>query len=414
MKKKLILLLDGYPFETGEYSFIRTELEKLVERFEICILSVSPSTEQKMITDERISVYHCVRTFGIGEKLEAVVKFLSSGCGRREIKRIIKTGEDIFGRLYDSIAYYSMADQLRKYAKKNEIAVGGALIYSYWFNPSCLAFLMDRKSDPSRKVISRIHGYDLYHERNPHNRQPFREYMDETVDRIFFVAEAGLEYYLAHWGSRELVGEKYIMAPIGTADNGCVRKELLHVGRETFHFVSCSHIIPLKRVPLLIEGFARVKDIKIRWTHFGTGSHHEETAKYAEELLGDKENISYEMAGFVAVEEIMQFYANNCVDCFLTTSSTEGSPVSVQEAMSFGIPIIATAVGEIPNMIDGNGILLPENPQAQDVGAAITRFCQMTDEEMAKMRERSRQMWEQKYNADENAEKFVKMLAENS
>ena len=118
MKKKLILLLDGYPFETGEYSFIRTELEKLVERFEICILSVSPSTEQKMITDERISVYHCVRTFGIGEKLEAVVKFLSSGCGRREIKRIIKTGEDIFGRLYDSITYYSMADQLRKYAKK--------------------------------------------------------------------------------------------------------------------------------------------------------------------------------------------------------------------------------------------------------------------------------------------------------
>ena len=38
----------------------------------------------------------------------------------------------------------------------------------------------------------------------------------------------------------------------------------------------------------------------------------------------------------------------------------------------------------------------------------------MTDEEMAKMRERSRQMWEQKYNADENAEKFVKMLAEIS
>lgn len=64
-EKKLIILLDEYPFEPGEYSFIRIELEKLLECFEVCILSVSASTEQKMITDERISVYHCMRTFGI-------------------------------------------------------------------------------------------------------------------------------------------------------------------------------------------------------------------------------------------------------------------------------------------------------------------------------------------------------------
>lgn len=93
MKKQLIILLDNYPFEPGEYSFIRTELKKLVECFEVCILSVSPSTEQKMVTDERISVYHCMRTFGIREKLEAVSKFLFSGCGRREMKRIIKAEE---------------------------------------------------------------------------------------------------------------------------------------------------------------------------------------------------------------------------------------------------------------------------------------------------------------------------------
>ena len=35
MKKKLIILLDEYPFEPGEYSFIRIELEKLLECFEV-------------------------------------------------------------------------------------------------------------------------------------------------------------------------------------------------------------------------------------------------------------------------------------------------------------------------------------------------------------------------------------------
>ena len=165
-------------------------------------------------------------------------------------------------------------------------------------------------------------------------------------------------------------------------------------------------------MPLIIEGLARIKDIRIRWTHFGTGSHYDETEKYAEKLLGDKENISYEMTGFVPVEEIMRFYGENRIDCFLTTSSTEGSPVSVQEAMSFGIPVIATAVGELPNMIDDSGILLPENPQAQDVSGAITRLYHMPDEEMVKMRANARALWEQKYNADENAEKFVRMLKE--
>jgi glycosyltransferase involved in cell wall biosynthesis len=414
LKKKLILLLDGYPFEPGEYSFIRTELEKLMERFEVCILSVSPSTEQKMMTDERISVYHCMRTFGIREKLEAVVKFFFSRCGHGEIRRILKTGENIIGRLYDSIAYFSMADQLRKYVKENHIADGGALIYSYWFNPSCLAFLMDRKSEPDRKVISRIHGYDLYNERNPHNRQPFREYMDEKADRIFFVADAGLEYYLSHWGRRELIGEKYITAPIGTVDHGYIRREPARRRRTAFHIVSCSHVIPLKRVPLIIEGLARITDIRIQWTHFGTGSHYEETVRYAGELLGGKENISFEMPGFVPVEEIMRFYKENCVDCFLTTSSTEGSPVSVQEAMAFGIPIIATAVGELPHMTDGNGILLSENPQPEDVSSAVARLWHMSDEETAKMCARSRTLWEQKYNAVENAEKFVRMLMEIS
>ena len=173
-------------------------------------------------------------------------------------------------------------------------------------------------------------------------------------------------------------------------------------------------MIPLKRVPLIIEGLARITDIRIQWTHFGTGSHYEETVRYAGELLGGKENISFEMPGFVPVEEIMRFYKENCVDCFLTTSSTEGSPVSVQEAMAFGIPIIATAVGELPHMTDGNGILLSENPQPEDVSSAVARLWHMSDEETAKMCARSRTLWEQKYNAVENAEKFVRMLMEIS
>ena len=128
--------------------------------------------------------------------------------------------------------------------------------------------------------------------------------------------------------------------------------------------------------------------------------------------MGGKRNISYEMPGFVPVEEIMQFYVEHCIDCFLTTSSTEGCPVSVQEAMSFGIPVIATAVGGIPGMIDGNGILLSQNPQPQDISDAIKQLYGMSDKEKEEMHGRARELWEKKYNAAVNSEEFVRVLGE--
>lgn len=408
LKKKLILLFDEYPFEPGEYSFVRTELKKLVECFEVHIISVSPSAEQKMPLDERIILHHCMRKFDAIQKVKAIVRFLFSSYGIGECKRILKSGQNIAGRFYDAVVYFASAEQLLSYVKKNRIITGNELVYSYWFNANCLAFLMEKKQYPNLRVVSRIHGYDLYEERTLHGRQPFREVMDKAVDRLFFVADTGLQYYIRHWGDTKEIDSKYIVAPIGTTDTG-FQGEIVKE-RMDFHIVSCSHVIPLKRVSLIIEGLALITDMEIRWTHFGTGSHYDETERYAREMLSHKKNISFEMSGFVPVEEIKRFYAGQWIDCFLTVSSTEGSPVSIQEAMAYGIPIIGTAVGEIPHMIDGNGILLSENPAPEEIRDAIMRLYQATEAETRQMHEKSRQLWENTYNALENAEKFVNDL----
>lgn len=412
MKKRVIIIFDNYPFEPGEYSFVRTELEKLLAYFEVDILSLSPSVEQKMAVDERISVYHCSRKFGWREKLRAAVRFFFSRYGFIECNRIIKGGQDIWGRLYDAIVYFGEADQLRSYVKKNGMLRGDELIYSYWFNANCLAFLLEKKRYPKLKVVSRIHGYDLYNERCVHGRQPFREAMDEAADRIFFVAQAGLQYYLEHWGKRENIGRKYIVAPIGTVCGTLPQAASVDSDENSFHIVSCSHVIPLKRVELLVEGLAQIRDRKIRWIHFGTGDRYEETKRYAEELFAEKDNLCYEMPGYVPVEEILKYYADHRVDCFMTVSATEGSPVSVQEAMAYGIPVIGTAVGEIPNMIEGNGILLSEDPRPEEIREAVASLYHASEEEILQMRKRSREIWEERYNAEENGKKFVELLRE--
>jgi len=52
-------------------------------------------------------------------------------------------------------------------------------------------------------------------------------------------------------------------------------------------------------------------------------------------------------------------------DVFVTTSVSDGTPVSLLEAMACGLPVVATAVGGIPEWIENGktGLLIPpENP----------------------------------------------------
>jgi glycosyltransferase involved in cell wall biosynthesis len=123
--------------------------------------------------------------------------------------------------------------------------------------------------------------------------------------------------------------------------------------------------------------------------------------KKAKELLEHNRNITYEWKGAMPNREVIAFYERQPVHGFITATATEGgNPVSIQEALSFGIPIIGTKVSDIPYMVEDNGILLSENPAPLEVAEAIETLCRMDESAYLALRKKAYEKFQTAYDAD--------------
>ena len=191
---------------------------------------------------------------------------------------------------------------------------------------------------------------------------------------------------------------------MGTENNSGMQ---LYTKKDKMVLVSCSSLVPVKRIHLIIEALALINDMPIKWIHFGDGLLRESIQQLISEKLDNKTNIECIFMGHVPNQNVLWFYQKNSVDAFITTTLSEGNPVSVMEAMSYGIPIISTNVCNMPNMIRGNGILISNDPSPREVSQVIESFFHMKDSEINHMRELSRILWEENYVSEKNNTKFV-------
>jgi glycosyltransferase involved in cell wall biosynthesis len=257
---------------------------------------------------------------------------------------------------------------------------------------------------PNLRLVSRAHGYDLYEERLNPPYWPCRDQALALTDFLLPDSDAGAEYLRKRYPS---FAERIKTERLGVAGP---RVPTQPSGDGVYRIVSCSFLVAVKRIDLFMNGLAATAklrpDQRFEWCHFGTGPLKSQLEAASRKM---PENVKVVFAGYTTQADLFGYYEKNPVDVFVNVSQSEGTPVALMEAISCGIPIIATAVGGNREIVsNNNGILLSATPSDQEVAGALLSHWDQPGER----RSGSRMVWMERYDAHKNFKGFSQRLAQ--
>ncbi|RMF58636.1 MAG: glycosyltransferase [Calditrichaeota bacterium] len=147
------------------------------------------------------------------------------------------------------------------------------------------------------------------------------------------------------------------------------QKIMLFVGR----------LAPVKRVDFLLKVFKQLHE-KEQVSHFiivGDGEERERLQRITE-----KEGIpAVHFWGEVSKTKLPEVY--NLADVLVLASETEGNPTVVREALACGLPVVSTAVGDVPEILDNPycGAVVPSR-DVSDFQEAIAKVLALPREKV--------------------------------
>ena len=111
-------------------------------------------------------------------------------------------------------------------------------------------------------------------------------------------------------------------------------------------------------------------------------------------------NLSIELRGPLPNSEVHKIYQNEPIHWFMLLSTTEGLPIAITEAMSYGIPVITTDVGGNSEIVTPEtGILLPSDFNPKQIAGEIQPYIIDNDAYM-QMRASAFNQWQNSFNAN--------------
>ena len=412
---RLVLFTTSYPYDAAlEQPFIDRELPYLTKYFSEIILIPQVCEGKRLAPPVPVKVEEDLCSTLILKKKSPAAKIINILFSRSFYKELMTRPSVMlsFPKLLRLATFIDSAQAIgnwtEQWIRKSGINVHKTLIYTFWFEQCTMGLGLVKRKFPHLRLVSRAHGYDVYEERVQPPYWPCRTQALGALDKLFLASDHAKNYMTAHYPQ---FSELYQTAHLGVQDP----KQITSRSEDgIFRIVSCSSIAPVKRVVLLLKAIGRASELhpnhKFEWRHFGDGQERAQLLEMAKSILPP--NAKGILAGFISNDSLMSYYKESSVDVFVNVSESEGgAPVSIQEAISYGIPVVATNVGGNAEIVsDQNGVLLSPNPTADEVAQAISS---MVDNTLANERKKtgSYNVWQERYNAENNFQTFASDLA---
>lgn len=413
MMKILLLVTNHFPYGKAE-TFIENEYPFLARHFDkIIIISRNVKDSDLRPVSGNTTVYrHDPSTRGFKTIITAlqclwhlplITQLFFKEIKHRSSRRIpISTSQKLFllKRIIKAIELKKFIIAKISHYYKTEAKI---VAYSYWFTASSLAISM-LKDKKNLVKISRAHGFDLYEFAAEKHYLPLAKYCQESLNGLFFISEHGRNYFkrFSENNKNLFVSKLGVKSNIG----------LPPVDNDSIRLVSCSSMKEVKRIHLIIDLIARLEfNKKIEWVHFGDGPLYNQLKKLCINRLGNRRNIKYTFMGHIPNKDLLNHYSKNHFHFFINLSFSEGLPVSIMEAMAYGIPVIATDTGGSAEIVNNkNGLLVPVDFDPEVLAQETHGFIKKNINNWNQLRNEIISFWDENFNSEKNYSYFTQSI----
>lgn len=404
--RDLLLITSAFPYRP---EFLDVEINYLADRFErVTVAPLRPTGTECCSLPANVEV-----NLGLARRVTpALLLPQLSGRVQRNVGRAIALGSSWRSRemwadvraarrpgtpswLQSVAVAHSTARTLQQWAKARNPP---SLAYTYWLGSSVVGL---RQAWPGVPIASRAHRGDVYPEAPIPGRLPLQEAAVVGADAIYAVSRHGCDYLRQRYPAH---AEKIQHYRLGCANLGGLTPAS---GDGVLRVVSVSSVRPVKQVDRVAEavGIVARTGREIEWTHIGAGPGEAELDRALHQAR--TERLTVKRMGALPLAQVHAVLAEGPFDVFVNYSASEGVPVSLMEAQSAGIPIVATTVGGTPEVLTSHDQGLPAHVSPMEFAAAVIRASVLPWH----LRAQKREFWRKHYDANRNSAAFSASLA---
>ncbi|MCM1503633.1 MAG: glycosyltransferase [Muribaculum sp.] len=245
------------------------------------------------------------------------------------------------------------SDMIEKWIKTKCLDPDKTIFYTFWFDHITSALSIIANMHKSMHIVTRAHGFDIYDDQVKFRSHIFRGETLANLSAVYPASEYAAQYlreqypdHAGHIMSRTLGSTKRYPEVLSKA----------HTPDENvWTLLSCARVAKEKRVDrcfAFVRALAQAYPFKtVNWIHIGDGPLMTELKK---ELANTDlpHNLTIDLRGALSNDDVHRVYATEQIDWSMLLSDSEGGcPITVCESLSYGVPVIGTTVGGIPQIV---------------------------------------------------------------